>query len=200
MQLLKDKKFVRLVELIDILKTSEATIRRDLNELEADKKLIRVHGGAKLLLKNNFERDMIQKRKINLEEKKKIAKKASRFLKDNQRIYLDAGTTTTALIPYILEKNDIAVVTNGYSHIQDLIKNGVRVFLIGGEVKKKTQAIVGAVAVLSIKNFHFDVAFLGANSIDDEGCMTPDPEEAIVNIVFAERKKVKIITEEGELR
>lgn len=221
MEYLDRKKFLKLTDLVSILKISEATIRRDLNELEIAKKLIRVHGGAKLVSKKNFESDMNEKKKVHISEKNKIAKKAARFLKDNQKIYLDAGTTTSALLPYILGKNNIEVITNGYSHIEILIKNGVTTFLIAGEVKKKTQAVVGSIAVLSLRNFNFDIAFLGANAIGEDGYMTPDPDEAIVkqavvskaeqtfiladtskylaeeSIIFAEKNEAKLITEKG---
>ncbi|PID67359.1 MAG: transcription-repair coupling factor [Fusobacteriales bacterium] len=222
MELLKKKNFLKLSDLLKIMKISEATIRRDLTELEINKKLIRVHGGAKLISKKNFESDMSEKKKLHINEKNKIAKKGAEFLEDNQKIFLDAGTTTGALIPHILEKNNIEVVTNGYSHIEMLIKNGIKTFLIAGEVKKTTQALVGPLALLSLKNFNFDIAFLGANAITEEGYMTPDPDEAIVkeailkkaertyiladtskfladkSIIFAERNEAKLITEKGE--
>lgn len=219
---LEKNTFLKLIDLISILETSEATLRRDLNDLENEGKLIRVHGGAKSVKNKDYESDIILKKRINTDKKNAIAKKAALFLEDGQKIFLDAGTTTAALIPYISEKEDIEVITNGYSHIYSLTKKGIKTFLIAGEIKKKTQAIVGSTAILSLKNFYFDIAFLGANSIDENGFMTPDPDEAIVkeavikkakktyiladsskfleqkSIVFTNRKDVTLITEEKE--
>lgn len=221
-RLLEEKKFLRLSELVEQLRASEATIRRDLNTLERKGRLLRVHGGAKLLSKLIHEKGMSEKKNLHLQEKQKIAKLASKYLEDGQKIYLDAGSTVEALIPYLEEKKNIEIVTNGYSHLSHLLAKGIPTYLIAGRVKEKTQSLVGARAVLSLRDFYFDIAFLGANSMNEETFMTPDPEEAIVKeavvrkanksyiladrskwgqepgIVFAGKEDVILITEEEE--
>lgn len=221
-QLLEEKKFLRLNELVGQLRASEATIRRDLNTLERKGRLLRIHGGAKLISGVVHEKGMLVKKTLHLKEKQKIAKLASQYLEDGQKIYLDAGTTVEALIPYLKERKNIEIITNGYSHLFHLLGKGIPTYVIAGKVKEKTQSLVGARAVLSLRDFYFDTAFLGANSMNEEGFMTPDPEEAIVKeavvkranksyvladsskweqelgIVFAKRGDVMLITEEDE--
>lgn len=106
-RLLEEKKFLRLSELVEQLRASEATIRRDLNTLERKGRLLRVHGGAKLLSKLIHEKGMSEKKNLHLQEKQKIAKLASKYLEDGQKIYLDAGSTVEALIPYLEEKRTL---------------------------------------------------------------------------------------------
>ncbi|MGL4687612.1 MAG: DeoR/GlpR family DNA-binding transcription regulator, partial [Fusobacteriaceae bacterium] len=74
----------------------------------------------------------------------------------------------------------VRVLTNGISHIPELIKYGIETYLIGGKIKEKTSAIVGFSAVESLKKYSIDKAFIGANTVSEKGYGTPDSEEAIV--------------------
>jgi DeoR family fructose operon transcriptional repressor len=95
-------------------------------------------------------------------------------------IYLDAGTTTLAMIPYI-EAKDVTVVTNGLSHVEALVSKRIRSYLLGGMMKIHTKAVIGSIALQNMDNFRFDKCFLGTNGVDPEmGYTTPDPEEALI--------------------
>lgn len=200
LELLEKKHFVRLTELLEFLKVSEATIRRDLSYLESRGKLIRVHGGAKLVEQVIWEDDMQEKKELHLSEKKKIAKIAAQYIKSGERIFLDAGTTIENIIPYLKEKEGIEVVTNGYSHIPSLIEMGISTYLIAGRIKAKTQAIVGARAALSLRDFQFDLAFVGANGFNEEGYFTPDEDEAIVKQYVIRKSKITYILADSSKR
>ncbi len=74
-----------------------------------------------------------------------------------------------------------AFVTNAVSHAQTLAKMGIRVYLIGGELKSSTEAVVGSQAMQMIQMYHFTKGFFGTNGITRrEGFTTPDTSEAIV--------------------
>ena len=120
LNLLKEKKNVTIQELMDKLNVSEATIRRDLTFLEKKEKIKRVHGGA--ILNEPKEENIISKKSIHSTEKEKIAKKASEFIMNNSIIYLDAGSTIEALIKYLKGKENIIVITNGITHLEELNK------------------------------------------------------------------------------
>lgn len=201
LKLLEEKQFLKLADLLSFLGVSEATIRRDLNYLEKKQKLLRVHGGAKLYSPPVLEEEMERKKEKYFLEKKKVVEKAKDYLSDNQSIFIDAGTTTELLIPYLAEKKNIKVITNGYSHIPLLLEQGIPSYLISGKIKKKTQALVGAQAVLSLENFHFDLAFLGANVYDENFCYTPDEEEAIVKqCVGRKAREVYVLADSSKKR
>lgn len=199
LKLLHEKLFLNLSELVNVLQVSEATVRRDLTFLEAKGKLIRVHGGAKVVESNILEDPMEEKKERHLFEKQKIGKIASECIHGGEKIFLDAGTTIESLISYLTEKEGIQVVTNGYSHINLLLEKGIVTYVISGKIKKKTQAIVGARAALSLKDFYFDIAFLGANGFSEEGYYTPDEEEAIVKqTVIRKSKKTYILADSSK--
>lgn len=177
---LEEKGIAKVTELADWLGASESTVRRDLIDLEAQNQLKRIHGGAVSLNPKGLELGIEEKSSKNLEQKEKIAQLAARQLRDGDSIYLDAGTTTLAMIPFIVA-NNITVVTNGLSHIEALVNGQIESYLLGGKMKMRTRAVVGSMALRNIENYRFDKCFLGANGIHpDMGYTTPDPEEALI--------------------
>ena len=177
--LLKEKNTVKLQELVELTKSSESTIRRDLVQLEKGKYLKRVHGGASRLQGMLQEPTMMEKSSKNVQEKHQIAKYAASLVEEGDSIYIDAGSTNFEMIAY-LPKN-IVVVTNGLMHIEKLLAKGIKTFLLGGYIKPTTKAMVGIGAIESLKNYRFDKCFMGVNGIHPEfGYTTPDQEEAVV--------------------
>lgn len=192
LELIKHKKNIKLQEIVDELKISEATARRDLNFLEEKKKIKRIHGGAVLI--ETKEEYIGYKKLINTEEKTVIAKMALKYLEDGQTIYLDAGSTTGTLIKYLSKFKELKIVTNSFHHIKELLKlKENEVYLLGGKLKEKTGAMVGLVAVNGLKNFNFDIVFLGANGVGEDGYFTPDPDEAMVKSEAIKRGKQILI-------
>ncbi|WP_026690770.1 DeoR/GlpR family DNA-binding transcription regulator [Alteribacter aurantiacus] len=177
---LNEVKVVKLSELVDVTGASESTIRRDLTDLEQQNKIKRVHGGASLVTRRKDEPSLLEKSTKYAEEKQRIAKEAARLVRDGDTIYIDAGSTTQAMIPFLRDK-DIIVVTNGLNIITDLVDANLKTYVLGGYVKTGTRAFVGAGALQSIQSYQFDIAFLGTNGVDEEvGFSTPDPEEALI--------------------
>ena len=180
LSILKEQGTVKLQELVDQLQASESTIRRDLVQLEEMKLLKRVHGGASLLQRKGIEPTTMEKQYKARAEKQLIAKLAASFIEKNDCIYLDAGTTTAEMIPYLKDKN-ITVLTNGLMHIPKLIELEIKTVLVGGMIKFSTNAIIGSNAVQFLNEYRFDKCFLGMNGIHQElGFTTPDPEEALL--------------------
>lgn len=172
--------FIKIQELVKELHTSESTIRRDLSQLEDMSILKRVHGGAELVKNRSIEPTILEKSTSRLKEKEAIAKLAAAVIEDGDCIYLDAGTTTLAMIPFIQNK-PITVVTNGILQATALQDSNIITYLIGGRIKKATNALIGSQAINNINNYRFDKCFLGINGIHpDWGFSTPDPEEAIL--------------------
>lgn len=175
---LKHNGIVKTQELMTALQCSESTIRRDLDQLEQDRKLRRVHGGAKRFYQLDDELSNNEKSSKNIQEKQAIAKFAASLIEKNDIVFIDAGTTTLAMIDYI-ENGNITVVTNGILHASLLTDKNINTFLIGGNIKPSTKAIIGPTSIHQLRNYRFNKAFIGINGIDIEfGCTTPDPEEA----------------------
>lgn len=157
---------VRVDELAEIYKVTEATIRRDLQSLEENGFLKRTHGGAVLNDESLNELTFFQKKSRNYNEKKSIGLYAASLVKDGETIAIDTSTTTLEMIKYIKNKK-INVLTNSVDVIEELIGNpNIQVISTGGIVRGTTRSMVGPIADMAIKNFIVDKAFMGANAID----------------------------------
>lgn len=171
-----------LSELCGLLNISESTARRDLSFLNEKGLLVKVRGGA-VAVKDTFavmERDVAEKEKLFADEKKAIAEYAASLIEDGDFVFIDAGTTTEKIIDYLPDK-DAVFVTNAFVHAKKLAKRGFRVFIPAGEIKAKTEAVVGAACVISLREYNFTKCFLGINGISlTSGFTTPDKSEADV--------------------
>ena len=184
LDLLAEKRSATVLELCEALNASESTIRRDLTELDRLGKLNKVHGGA-TLPDSQFLADeltMDAKQALAIAEKRDIARAAAMLIRPQDFIYIDAGTTTLALVQALSGSAlEAHYVTNGIAHARLLVQKGCKVFVPGGMLRPNTEAIVGAAAVASLQAYNFTKAFLGANGVDlQAGFTTPDPEEAAV--------------------
>ena len=177
---IKKDGFVKIQELVKDLHTSESTIRRDLSQLEDMHLLKRVHGGAELVKKRGQEPTISEKSTSHFLEKRAIAKYAASMIEEGDCIYIDAGTTTLEMIPYLKDRT-ITVVTNGIQQAAALKDSDGITYLIGGRIKKSTNALIGSQAIENLTHYRFDKCFLGMNGIHSSwGYSTPDPEEAIL--------------------
>ena len=182
---INEKKSVTVKELKETLNVSESSIRRTITELDHEGLIIRVYGGAMSLEMEDLvdEPSVIDKEIVNIDEKQKIGQYAASLIESGDCVFLDAGTTTKCMINYITEKN-ATYVTNGVVHAKDLVKKGMKVILIGGELKENTEAVVGADAVLQVQKYHFSKGFFGTNGINPKtGFSTPDVREASIKRV-----------------
>ncbi|MGM0837836.1 MAG: DeoR/GlpR family DNA-binding transcription regulator [Bacillota bacterium] len=198
--LVLQNEIVKLQELVDITGASESTIRRDLSQLEEENKLKRVHGGAAKLHQKGEEPSILEKSSKNLDAKTIIAHAAAQIVKDGDCIFLDAGTTTYQMIPFLAGKR-ITVVTNGFAHIQALMDKGISTYIVGGFMKNKTGAIIGRRATESLEAYNFDKAFIGANGVHlKSGYTTPDPEEAAVkSIAMKQAQEAYVLADETKI-
>ena len=183
----KDK-FVSLEYLVQTLNTSESTVRRDLDELESERKLRRVHGGAESLHFLQEEESNQEKSIKNIQEKTKIAQKAASLIQEYDVIFIDAGTTNELLVNELHDPS-VTVVTNSIHHATKLVERNISTVIIGGVVKRSTDASIGGVALNQIGQLNFDKAFIGMNGIDDGFFTTPDMEEGAVKRAILENAK-----------
>ena len=169
LKLVNEHKTITVQELTELLDMSESTIRRDLTTLHKKGKLIKVHGGATAVNMAQYTRDesVAVRQDLNIDEKVQIGKYASSLIEKDDFVYIDAGTTTDFLIDFLTEQ-DAVYVTNGIMHAKKLTQKGCIVYLIGGELKEATLALVGEEAMKTLGRYHFTKGFFGTNGIHIE--------------------------------
>ncbi|ENH98165.1 DeoR family transcriptional regulator [Gracilibacillus halophilus YIM-C55.5] len=180
LEFLKQKETATVKEIGEVTKASESTIRRDLNELEKKQQIKRVHGGAALVHQKSQEPTLSEKSPQYKTAKQAIATSAAALIDKGDTVFLDAGTTTVEMIPWLTDQS-LVVVTNGIPHVQKLMEQGIETYVVAGKAKQGTGALIGTKAVSTLQEYHFDKCFLGMNGIHaSQGYTTPDPEEASV--------------------
>lgn len=172
MQYLKDNKTASLDELREEFNVSKSTIRRDINDLEAQNFLKKVYGGV-VLVEDDEAIPVHIRGEMFIEEKNRIGKAAAKMVNDNDIIIIDAGTTTVQMLKYLKDKDNITVVTNSILVVNEAISyKKFNIILTGGNLKMDTISLVGTEAVNTIKNINCRSAFISATGVSMEKGLT----------------------------
>ncbi len=187
---IKEHKNVQIPELLSHVDASESTVRRDIKLLVQEGFIKELYGSVILREKNQPDTLLKERLGQNLEAKNVIAKKAAKLIQNEDFIYIDAGSTTHHILKYIEAKN-VTIVTNGLHIAQEAAAYNIAVYLLGGELKHTTMAVVGSQALESIEHYQFDACFMGTNGITEESYSTPDVKEGILkkHVISRSRKK-----------
>ena len=171
--LLKEKK-VSVEQLARSLFISEPSIRRDLQSLEKQNLIKRIHGGAILeetaLSKNRIP--FLLREYEQSSEKTVIAEKAIDLISDNDVVFLDASTSCYYLIPFLVSKRNLTVITNGVKTLTKLAEYNVNTISTGGALVNSCLALVGDEAYKTIEKYNADVALFSCRGLSDNGYIT----------------------------
>ena len=186
---------VRTADLCEMLETSEATVRRDLEWLEQKGILERTHGGAAILNQRMIvEQEYNHKAQIMPEEKGQIGALAASLIKDGDIVFIDSGTTVTQVLRHIPRNPSISVFTNNVQAALDLGHSGFHYYLIGGEFQALSNSLTGRFAIENLKQVYANKAIIGVDGISlKHGCTVPTSAEAEVVRQMIERTKGQVI-------
>jgi len=193
MSYLREDQTVTVSVLSKKLYASEATIRRDLNELERRGLVRRIHGGAVLLDAAAQELPLSLRQQQNSQAKQVIAAQAARYLRDGQVIFLDASSTAMHLVKYFGEYKNLTILTNGVKTSQELSELPHKTYCTGGLMLHHSSAYVGDYAVELIRHFNADLFFFSSRGLSEDGKITDaSAEETAVRKVMFEQSKNRI--------
>ncbi len=183
-----------VVSLAEQFAVSQATIRRDLELLEKQRLVSRIHGGATTHAAFN-DVPLNYKTAQDLTEKRRIAQHALPFLESARVVGLTGGTTVREFARLLVDRNGLTVVTNALNIAIDLVANPrLRVFAAGGEVRSSSQEAVGPTAEAFLSDYNVDVSFLGVDGVDAiAGCTNYDPDGARVNAALQQRARLNVV-------
>ncbi len=169
-------------ELADRFGVSVVTVRKDLDDLEAEGLLERTFGGAVFSHRSRFNRSFLERAQQHRQEKLAIAAAALGYIQDGDTILLDAGTTTLALAQLLKEQVKAAfIITCSVPAALELSSAGYEILLLGGMVRNKSLALLGRETLTIIERYRADKAFLGSSGFTAErGHSTPNADDAQV--------------------
>ncbi len=198
--LIRESGVIRLEEICRQLGVSPATVRRDLDQLEKAGAIRRVHGGA-VSVESRLEEPLFDnKTSIAAREKRRIAEAALEFIGPDETVYLDGGSTVLELARLLRERTNLTVVTNSLRAAHELAGRGPRLILIGGELRRLSQTVVGPLTRLTLQELHLDKAFMGTIGFTvKEGLTTTDPSEAFTKeIVMGQARQVIVLADSSK--
>ena len=165
--------YMQVVELADLFKVTQATIRADLSAMEGDGLLYRVHGSAMSKSQIAHERSTDDKRRINAKVKEKIGRKAQDFICDNDSIFVAAGSTVLAFCEQIPPEVHLTVFTPSIQ-IAALLSPypNITLHLLGGIVHHQSLSVRGEYSDGVLETINCTTAFFGADGIDKNGTVT----------------------------
>lgn len=174
LELLRAQPGLRVPEIARLLEISEGTVRNDLNALEGEGYLTRVHGGAVL---NDTTQQVNAafgvRHQEHPREKNNIGAGASRLVQDGDSILLDASSTAYYLALNLHERSHLRVVTNGIEVARLLAQNPTNtVILIGGVVRPDGSSVTGLLSEQIMAELHIQKAFVSCSGFSVERGLT----------------------------
>jgi DeoR/GlpR family transcriptional regulator of sugar metabolism len=158
---------VAVGELAERLGVSQATVRRDLVELERQGRLNRVHGGA--VAAGDNDEPFADVATVRVREKDAIAERAAALVQDGDTVLLDIGTTAHRLARRLFGR-PITVITNSLAVCDELCDDHtVQLVVLGGVVRRSYRSLVGFITEDAVRQFHADRVFLGTSGVRPDG-------------------------------
>jgi DeoR family glycerol-3-phosphate regulon repressor len=162
---------VMVDDLAGVFDLTPQTIRRDLNDLCDNGRLVRIHGGA-LYPTTNENLEYEQRRLIAADAKQAIGRAAAELIPDNASLFINIGTTTEAVARALLGHKGLLVITNNIN-VANILRESpsIEVILSGGVVRHSDGALVGETAVDFFNRFKVDFAVIGTSAVDAHGSL-----------------------------
>ncbi|WP_409344052.1 DeoR/GlpR family DNA-binding transcription regulator [Paenibacillus sp. MBLB4367] len=190
---------VKTNDLVERLQVSSETVRRYLEEMEAENKLRKVYGGA-IKIKHDREEPSHFKREVMwAEEKRRIGIAAVQMVQDGDVIVIDDGTTPLQMIHFLADVKQLTIITPSVPALSMLVQlqnqglfNG-DVYFIGGKVNAKHYRVTGSIAEKMMSQFHVDKAFISIDGINHKSVTSFDADKSQLTKLFVENADETIL-------
>jgi DeoR family glycerol-3-phosphate regulon repressor len=198
LEMINEKSFVSIEKLAQHFNVTHQTIRRDLNELSEQRKIVRHHGGAGTI--SSTTNTAYQARKImDLSAKQKIAERLVHDIPNGASLFINIGTTTETIAQALLGHSDLQIVTNNL-HVAAILgsKKDFSVIVAGGEVRHRDGGVIGEATESFIRNFRMDYGIIGISGIDTDGSLLDfDYREVRVAQAIIENSREVLLAADG---
>lgn len=196
LQIVNEHKRVQVTELVETIGVSGVTIRQDLNFLETQGYLKRVHGAAVALQSD----DINTRLEVRFDTKQALASKAADLVGRNETVLIEGGSANALLARTLAERGDLTIITPS-AYIAHLIRNSTaNIILLGGVYQHMGESLVGPLTKLCIEHVHFSTAFLGIDGYhQDTGFTSRDMMRAeIADTIIKKNRRNIILTDSSK--
>lgn len=172
---------------------SEATVRRDLSELEALGALKRTFGGAVPATDATRPTPLFIRESMDAREKNGICKRASELIHNGDTIFIDGSSTAQHLVHYLSPFKDIIAVTYSIKTAELLCKNHIKTYCTGGLLLESSLVCTGYEAADFATRINPDICFLSCKGLSLDGRFTDtSEEETAVRRAFLKNSKTRV--------
>jgi DeoR/GlpR family transcriptional regulator of sugar metabolism len=173
LELLQEEGSARVSALSKVFKVSEPTVRQDLEKLEEEGYIVKEHGGAFLKSVPEQVRSLSLQRLENMDKKARIGRKAAEFVRDEESLILDAGSTVTEVAKNLSGRKSLTIITNALNiALLPGTEFSFEIMLTGGEFKPPTLSLTGEKAARFFEQIHVNRCFLAAGGVSLEAGIT----------------------------
>ncbi|HVW76470.1 MAG TPA: DeoR/GlpR family DNA-binding transcription regulator [Alloacidobacterium sp.] len=194
LQLLKENTSASISDIAEQFGVSHMTIRRDLQKLAEQGRVIRTPGGARIERWRGMERTFLERLEKMSPAKSSIGKAAASLIQDGQSVVLDSGTTTLYVARELRERRNVIVVTFSMAVLEELASaEEIRLELTGGVYRASSHDLVGHGVAESLKSIYADHVLFGAAAVSfTRGIMVHDPD-AQREMLQAGKQKILLV-------
>ena len=185
---------VSVKKLTQLLYVSEATIRRDLTQLEKDGQINKIYGGATVIFNSDKQIPLYAREKENNDAKKIICEKALQYIKDGQVIFIDGSSTSQILAKHLYKFKNLIVITNGLKIAEILGEYHIKTYSTGGLLIDNSYVFAGKDAENFVSSYNADICFISCKGMDLNGRFTDTSEsETELRKQFLKHSKKRIM-------
>lgn len=180
---------------------SEATIRRDLEELAGQGWIQRTHGGAVRIERADKEPPMLQRIDERRSQKQSIGQAAVELVRDRETIFLSSGTTVLEIARHLPKDIRLTVITNSLPVVNELAdRSNIEMIVIGGMLRHSELSMVGHIAEQAVREFRADKVFIGMRAIDVHHGLTNDylPETMTDRAILSIAPRIIVVADHSK--
>lgn len=195
LEIIEKRGFTKVKDLSERLNVSEPTIRRDLNQLSREGIVSRSYGGASFISKTAVEWPFDYRKSQNLEQKMYVAGLAVEYIKNNDTVFLDSGSSCYCLAKKMTGFSNVHVITNSVPALEILGETeGLFVNCTGGRYHHRRHALFGPSAFEYVRRHRATVCFLGANAlVKGFGMMQNSEEDAAIKNLYSRNSEKTVV-------
>lgn len=202
-ELLNSGETLRVVELSEQLETSVVTIRKDLDEMERDGLLLRVHGGAVKISLSPQENSYIERKNKNRDAKMAIAAAAAALVEEGESVLINVGSTCAYVCEALKDKQNLIIITNSAAIFNQLShRDNLTLYFLGGRFDTKIQATVGDDVLAQLSKYTPNKLIVGMDGVDPVAGATAfdhNDDQIITRKMIAQARQRILVVDDSKI-
>ncbi len=177
LEYLELRRNVTVRELAEHLYVSEASVRRDIQVLQAQGFVQKVYGGVLLSKYQNGVVPVSLRDGANSSVKEELARRAVKLIGDGDTVIMDASSTVRRMVKYMGHLHNVKIITNNHRIFSECENPHIVLYCTGGTYSPDNHAFIGPAAESYIRGISADHLFFSSQGIDEEGMISDASEE-----------------------